>query len=104
MFASFKVATSPDSQLQNVCGCSYKQGNVEFMPDRNTLLSPVGNRVTLFDLDANSSRTPDLQTRKDIQHIRVSPDGKLVVLVDVEGYSVGYDLERDRTLSHFRFK
>lgn len=28
----------------------YKQGTVEFTPDGNSLLSPVGNRITVFDL------------------------------------------------------
>lgn len=45
-----------------------------------------------------------MESRKDIQHLRVSLDGKLLIMVDVEGYSVGYDLEKDKPLSHFRFK
>lgn len=87
-----------------MCGCSYKTGNIEFSPISNVLLSPVGNRVTLFNLDANESRCLDVQTRKDVGLLRISPDGKLVVLVDVEGYAVCYDLTRDKALSHFKFK
>jgi hypothetical protein len=34
----------------NLCGTVYKAGNVVFTPDGNTLLSPVGNRITVFDL------------------------------------------------------
>jgi periodic tryptophan protein 2 len=87
-----------------VCGCSYKTGNIAFSPVANVLLSPVGNRVTAYDLDANASRCLDVETRKDVSLLRVSPDGKLAVLVDLEGYAVCYDLARDKALSHFRFK
>ena len=37
-------------QFSNQCGVVYKGGNVVFSADGNALLSPVGNRVTVFDL------------------------------------------------------
>jgi hypothetical protein len=36
--------------FSNLCGTVYKSGNVVFTPDGNSLLSPVGNRITVFDL------------------------------------------------------
>jgi periodic tryptophan protein 2 len=38
------------SQFSNLCGTVYRQGNVLFTSDGNSVLSPVGNRVTVFDL------------------------------------------------------
>lgn len=37
-------------QFSNLIGTVYKQGNVLFTPDGNSVLSPVGNRVSVFDL------------------------------------------------------
>ena len=37
-------------KFSNLCGTVYRQGNVLFTADGNTLLSPVGNRVSVFDL------------------------------------------------------
>lgn len=37
-------------QFSNLLGIAYKHGDIAFTPDGNTLLSPVGNRVTAFDL------------------------------------------------------
>jgi periodic tryptophan protein 2 len=38
------------SQFSNICGTVYRQGNILFTPDGNSLLSPVGNRVLVSDL------------------------------------------------------
>jgi hypothetical protein len=43
-------ATAPAPQFSNLCGTVYSGGNLIFTPDGNSLLSPVGNRVTVFDL------------------------------------------------------
>jgi hypothetical protein len=40
----------PCSQFSNLCGTVYQQGNVLFTPDGNSVLSPVGNRVSVFNL------------------------------------------------------
>jgi len=37
-------------QFSSVCGTVYQQGNILYTPDGYTLLSPVGNRVSAFDL------------------------------------------------------
>lgn len=37
-------------QFSNLLGTVYSRGNLLFTPDGTCLLSPVGNRVTLFDL------------------------------------------------------
>lgn len=43
---SFRFTT----QFSNLIGTVYRQGNVLFTPDGNAVLSPVGNRVSVFDL------------------------------------------------------
>ena len=37
-------------QFSNLLGTVYKKGNIVFSKNGDFLLSPVGNRVTLFDL------------------------------------------------------
>lgn len=58
MKTEFKVNTHPHVRLikiltfqfSNLLGTVYSQGNLLFSPDGTCLLSPVGNRVTVFDL------------------------------------------------------
>lgn len=45
-----RTSSSVFDQFANICGTVYRQGNVLFTPDGNSLLSPVGNRVAVFDL------------------------------------------------------
>lgn len=37
-------------QFSNLLGAVYRQGNLNFSSDGNSVISPVGNRVSVFDL------------------------------------------------------
>jgi WD40 repeat protein len=69
-------------RFHNLCGTVYRQGNVLFTPDGNSVLSPVGNRVSVFDLVSNKSRTLPFENRKNIACIALSPDGNLLLSID----------------------
>lgn len=82
----------------------YQQGNIVFTPDGNSVLSPVGNRVSVFDLvksvmvsgqscarksnqltnplHSNKSFTFAFQNRKNIAAIALSPHGNILISVD----------------------
>jgi len=37
-------------QFSNLLGCCYRKGNLLFTADGYRLISPVGNRISIFDL------------------------------------------------------
>ncbi|EGD76702.1 hypothetical protein PTSG_08053 [Salpingoeca rosetta] len=82
----------------------FKLSNLAFLPDGNSICSPVGNRVAIFDLVNNKSRTFPHQTRADIAVIAVSPNGKLLMAVDVDGYAVLINIPRNVLLHRINFK
>ena len=90
--------------FSNLCGCMYKQGNILFTPDGNSILSPVGNRVTQFDLKNNKSTTFPFQNRKNISRIAISPNGDLLLSVDEEGRLILVNLYRKVALQHINLK
>jgi WD domain, G-beta repeat len=114
--------------FQNQCGVVYKTGNLVFTPDGNSLLSAVGNRVSVFDLVAHTSFTLDFETRSDIGRMAISPDGRILLVVDVgefrdlvlvlrgwrgrlilpfplaDGYAVAANFHRRIILHRFNFK
>ncbi|KAL4176325.1 hypothetical protein KRP22_001277 [Phytophthora ramorum] len=91
-------------QFQHLCGSVYSQGNVVFTPDGNSVLSPVGNRITQFDLVNNTSRTFAFEARKNVERIAVSHDSRLLLAVDEEGRCLLVNLKRGAVLYRFHFK
>lgn len=37
-------------QFNNLLGTVYRKGNLVFSNDGNSIISPVGNRITIYDL------------------------------------------------------
>ncbi|KAI9920873.1 hypothetical protein PsorP6_001750 [Peronosclerospora sorghi] len=91
-------------QFQHLCGSVYSQGNVVFTPDGNSVLSPVGNRITQFDLIHNTSRTFSFEARKNVERIAVSSDSRLLLAVDEDGRCLLVNLKRGIVLYRFHFK
>ncbi|KIK70124.1 hypothetical protein GYMLUDRAFT_187734 [Collybiopsis luxurians FD-317 M1] len=91
-------------KFSNICGTVYRQGNVLFTADGNSLLSPVGNRVSVFDLVNNKSFTFGFENRKNIARIELSPDGNVLISVDEDGRALLVSYKRGVVLHHFNFK
>lgn len=82
----------------------YRQGNVIFTPDGNSLLSPVGNRVTVFNLTKNTSYTLPFAHRKNISHIDLTSNGNLLLTVDEDNRAILTIFPRRTSIYHFSFK
>ncbi|GAA6002235.1 snoRNA-binding rRNA-processing protein PWP2 [Rhodotorula paludigena] len=91
-------------RFANLAGTVYKQGNVAFTPDGNSVISPVGNRVSVFDLVNNKSRTLAFENRKNVSRIALSPDATVLISVDEDGRAVLVNFKRSTVLHHFNFK
>ncbi|KAI1963922.1 U3 snoRNP protein [Ophidiomyces ophidiicola] len=85
-------------------GTVYRKGNLLFTPDGTCLLSPVGNRVSVFDLVHNKSYTLPFAHRSNIARIDLSPNGKLLLSVDEQGKAILTNFLRRITIHHFSFK
>jgi len=74
--------------------------------DRDLLLSPVGNKITVFDLKNNKSQTLPFECRSNIDKIALSDDGKILIMVDVDvdGYGLIVNFRQRVVLSHFNFR
>ncbi|KAF4607257.1 hypothetical protein EYR38_001318 [Pleurotus pulmonarius] len=91
------------NSFNNICGTVYRQGNVLFTPDGNSILSPVGNRVSVFDLVNNKSFTFSFENRKNIAAIALSPDANVLLSVDEDGRALLVNFRRGVVLHHFNF-
>ncbi|KAK8164707.1 WD40-repeat-containing domain protein [Phyllosticta citrichinensis] len=93
-----------DFKFSNLLGTVYSRGNLLFTPDGTCLLSPVGNRVTLFDLVNNKSFTLPFAHRRNIHRIALNPQGNLLLTVDEDGRAILSNVPRRIALYHFSFK
>jgi periodic tryptophan protein 2 len=82
----------------------YGGGNLVFTPDGNSLLSPVGNRVSVFNLTKNTSYTLPFAHRKNITHLDLTPNGQLLLTVDEGGRAILTLFPRRIAIYHFSFK
>lgn len=75
-----------------------------FTEDGTKLLSPVGNRVTCFDLVNNKSFTFPYEHRKNITRIALNKQETLLLSVDVDGRAILINFKSRTVLHHFNFK
>ncbi|KIX09670.1 uncharacterized protein Z518_00751 [Rhinocladiella mackenziei CBS 650.93] len=91
-------------KFSNLLGTVYGRGNLAFTPDGNSLLSPVGNRVSVFNLTKNTSYTLPLAHRKNISHLDLTPDGNLLLTIDEDGRAILSVFPRRIAIYYFTFK
>lgn len=91
-------------EFSNLCGTVYKGGNLLFTPDSNKLLSPVGSRVTLFDMKGSKTVTLPFETRKNLECVALSPSGNMLICVDVDGRAILVNTKKRVLLAHHNFK
>ncbi|GME91702.1 unnamed protein product [[Candida] boidinii] len=93
-----------DFQFSNLLGTVYRQGNLLFTEDGTKLISPVGNRVTIFDLIKNRAYTLNYEHRKNISCIALNKQGTLLLSVDDDGRAILVNFVARTVLHHFNFK
>ncbi|XP_026787994.3 PWP2 small subunit processome component [Pangasianodon hypophthalmus] len=90
-------------KFSNLLGSVYRHGNLTFSKDGNSVVSPVGNRVSVFDLKNNKSETLPVSTNKNITCVGLSPDGNTAILVDEDGAAILVSLLTRAVLHHHHF-
>ncbi|KAM4056056.1 dip2/Utp12 family protein [Hirsutella rhossiliensis] len=90
-------------KFSNLLGTVYCQGNLLFSPDGTHLYSPVGNRVTVFNLVENKSYTLPFAHRTNISRIGLTPRGNILFTVDEAGQAILTNLFRRIPVYYFRF-
>jgi periodic tryptophan protein 2 len=93
-----------DFKFSNLLGTVYRQGNLIFTDDGTKLVSPVGNRVTSFDLINNTSFTYNYEHRKNIARVALNKQGTLMLTVDEDGRAILVNFVSRTVLHHFNFK
>lgn len=72
-------------RFSNLLGTVYRDGDLVFTPGGAALLSPVGNRISVYDLKQHRSRTLPVESRYNYTTLGLSPDGACLVGANEDG-------------------
>ncbi|TKR77582.1 hypothetical protein L596_018524 [Steinernema carpocapsae] len=92
-----------DFRFSDLLGSVYKNGNITFSGDGNSVISPVGNKIKCYDLKNNHSTTFSFDSAFNIQCIALNPSGTHAFYVNEVGAGVYVNLETQTVLHRHRF-
>ncbi|CCD71885.1 Periodic tryptophan protein 2 homolog [Caenorhabditis elegans] len=72
-------------KLSNCIGTVYRDGQVAFSKDGYSVISPIGNKLSIFDLRNNTSKTLDIDCNYNIKRLSISPSGYHLLASDERG-------------------
>ncbi|KRX48151.1 Periodic tryptophan protein 2 -like protein, partial [Trichinella murrelli] len=72
--------------FSNLIGAIYRKGDVVFSNDGDSVYSPVGNRVTIYNLKSHKSETLPVETTRNVNIVALSPSEADLLLVDEGGF------------------
>uniref|UniRef100_A0AC35G765 Periodic tryptophan protein 2 n=1 Tax=Panagrolaimus sp. PS1159 TaxID=55785 RepID=A0AC35G765_9BILA len=89
-------------EFSDMIGSSYKNGNISFLGP-HTVVSPVGNKIKVFNIKENSSWTLPVQSSFNITILEISPTGKHAFAVNEAGIGQFINLHHGTVLYRMRF-
>ncbi|KAK8921492.1 hypothetical protein KSP39_PZI020331 [Platanthera zijinensis] len=89
-------------RFQNILGAPYRGGNAVISD--YSLLSPVGNRVSVTELIKSQTITLPFEATCNISRIALSPDGNFLLTVDDQSRALFVNLSRRVVLHRISFK
>lgn len=79
------MAAISQYKLTNVLGTMYSKGNLVFTPDASTVIAPVGNKITIYDLKNQKSRCLCFESTHNYTLLAISPSGNVLVALNEIG-------------------
>ncbi|KAB7507006.1 hypothetical protein Anas_03363, partial [Armadillidium nasatum] len=72
-------------KFSNLLGTVYRSGDILFTKDGNTLICPVGNKISLYDLKNNKAITLPIEARFNYRSLALSPNGCILIAAQGDG-------------------
>ncbi|KAK7082129.1 U3 snoRNP protein [Halocaridina rubra] len=72
-------------KFSNLIGTVYRKGNIIFSHDGNSVLCPVGNKISIYDLRNSRSYTLPVEARLNYTTLALSPNGLLLIAAQEDG-------------------
>lgn len=69
-------------------GTVYRLGDIIFSHDGNTVICPVGNKISVYDLRNNRSHTLPIEARFNYTTLALAPNGIILIAAEEGMYTV----------------
>ncbi|CAG9562910.1 unnamed protein product [Danaus chrysippus] len=91
-------------KFQNLLGTVYRHGDILFTNDGNCVISPVGNRITIYNLKQNKSNTLPIESHYNYTAIDISPNGSVLLAINEKGEAQMISLVTCTVIHRYKFK
>ncbi|XP_047545989.1 periodic tryptophan protein 2 homolog [Vanessa atalanta] len=91
-------------KFQNLLGTVYRRGDILFTNDGNCVISPVGNKITIYNLKQNKSNTLPVESNFNYTAIDVSPNGSILLAINEKGEAQMISLLTCTVIHRYKFK
>ncbi|KAK0095746.1 hypothetical protein PV326_007504 [Microctonus aethiopoides] len=91
-------------KFSNLLGTVYHKGDIIFSSDGTTVICPVGNRITIYDLKNNKSSTLPVESRFNYNAIDLSPNGYILIAINEAGEAHVISMLSKMIIHKYRFK
>ncbi|XP_059484543.1 periodic tryptophan protein 2 homolog [Neocloeon triangulifer] len=91
-------------KFSNLLGTVYKTGDLLFSPDGNSVISPVGNKISVFDLKNNKASTLPIESRFNFTALDLSPNGRFLLAIEETGKAYYISMVTQTILHTYHFK
>lgn len=72
-------------KFSNLLGTVYRLGDIIFSHDGNTVICPVGNKISVYDLRNNRSHTLPIEARYNYTTLALAPNGIILIAAEEDG-------------------
>lgn len=89
--------------FSQLLGTVYRKGNIIFSQNGDSVLAPVGNKISVYDLKNNKSETLPIESRYNYTAIALSPNGVILIAINEDGEADVISLLNKIIIHKFRF-
>lgn len=90
-------------KFSQLLGTVYRKGNITFTPNGDSVVAPVGNKVSVYDLKNNKSETLPVESRYNYTSVALSPTGTVLIAINEDGEADLISLVSKSIIHKFRF-
>lgn len=89
--------------FSQLLGTVYRKGSLAFTKNGDSVIAPVGNKISIYDLKNNKSETLPIESRYNYTAVALSPNGVILIAINEDGEADVISLLSKTVIHKFRY-